>query len=107
MARIARCPHCRKPITSGPTPSQAKREAEAAAAAERRHKREVEQEVRRWYAADFKIIFQAVERTKMNQANPSRAVSKPLYESVLAAHRKRLDALENQIQTEVAERLKR
>lgn len=107
MSRIARCPHCKKQLIGvDKTPSQLKVEAAKNAAAKRRYEREVETDVRRWYAADFKIVYEAVHRTKMNQSNPDKAVSKVLFESILQAHRNKLNTLEEEITLEVGRRLK-
>jgi hypothetical protein len=106
MSRIARCPKCKCPLVGiDKTPTQLKREADAAAAAERRHRREIEAEVRKWYAADFKIVYDAVMRTKLRQVkNPQ---SKPLFESILKTHADRLEELEREIADKVALRLKK
>lgn len=106
MPRIARCPKCKFPLIGiDKTPSQLKREAEAAAAAERRHIREVTAEVRKWYAADFKIVYDAVMRTKLRQVkNPQ---SESLFQSILKTHANRLEELEQEITDKVALRLKK
>lgn len=87
------------------TPSQARIHQAAEEAAVRRRRREIEQEVRQWYRADFQIVYEAVARTKMNQSRPSKAVSHVLYESILAAHQAKLEALEEQIEKEIDKRL--
>lgn len=98
MSNVAKCPHCKKPLEYGPTPSQLKREADVAAAAARRNKREQENELRKWYAADFKLVFEAVTRTKLNQAKPGYSVSNVLFQAILNTHAARLQLIEKEIQ---------
>jgi hypothetical protein len=108
MARIAKCPHCKKPIAGGPdSPSALKRKAEAEAAAERRHRREIESEVRRWYSADFKIIYDAVARTKIGHARHPEKMSNTLYNSILSNHAASIAKLEAEIEAKVLSRLKK
>lgn len=87
------------------TPSQARVHQAAADAAFRRRRREIEHDVRQWFKGDFQIVYDAVTRTKLNQAKPGKAVSETLYKSILAAHRARLDKLEQEVQAEINQRL--
>jgi hypothetical protein len=101
MPKIPRCPHCRKPIAGlEMTPSQAKVVAAAEAAAERRQYREAEKDLRKWYAADFQLIFDAVTYAKLAQAKSEKRVSPILFDAILDTHKSRLIELEDQIKEE-------
>lgn len=102
MSRIAKCPHCKKPLDGPLTPSQIKRQAEVEAAAMRRAQREREAEARRWYAADFKIIYDRVNHIKMSQAKPGEAVSPLLFQSILNFQAAELNKLEKEIKEKAA-----
>lgn len=99
--RIPKCPHCKKPINLPLTPSQAKAQEISNLAERRRLQREARSRIERFYTADFDLAFAAVKQAKLNQANPSKAVSTLLFQAILDTHQQKLKDLDQTIQQEI------
>lgn len=104
--RIPKCPHCRKPILNLElTPSQVKVQQAQEDAAKRRLKRQLQTELLQWYAADYRIVYEAVAVVKMDQSKPGKSVSAILFNTILNTYKIKLKVLDSQIDKEIETKL--